>query len=192
MALVLGSVAPAAAQFLRWTDEHGVNHYTEGIDSVPERFRATATPLGYRNAPPTRTEAATGVAPTATVTTIPYTPGQPIMVDVRLNGSGRARLMLDTGADRTLISPRALAAAGVSLAHVVARGRMAGVTGTDRVDFVVLESLAVGEARVGRLPVAAYEMSQPNGGDGLLGRDFLDQFHLRIDSTRGIVTLQPK
>jgi len=29
-------------------------------------------------------------------------------------------------------------------------------------------------------------------GDGLLGRDFLDQFNVNIDSSRGVVTLAPK
>lgn len=191
--LVLGVVAPASAQFFRWTDEHGVNHYTEGIDGVPERYRATATPLTYRNTPaaPPETAAASGKPQATGVTTIQYTPGQPIMVDVRLNDSATARLMLDTGADRTLVSPRALVAAGVSLARVVARAQVAGVTGTDQVDYVIIDSIAVGDARVGRMPIAAYEMPQAPG-DGLLGRDFLDQFHVQIDSTRGVVTLSPK
>ena len=68
---------------------------------------------------------------------------------------------------------------------------MQGVTGSDRMDFVVVNSVEVGEARVGRMPVASYEM--PNArGDGLLGRDFLDQFNVRIDAARGEVTLAPK
>ncbi len=192
LALLVVGVQPAAAQFFRWTDERGVNHYTEGIDAVPERYRATAVPLGYRNAPaPAATGGPSEKAVAAGTTTIEYTPGQPIMVDVRVNGSGTARLLLDTGADRTLMSPRALAAAGVSLTRVVGRAQMAGVTGSDRVDYVLVDSLQVGGARVGRMPIAAYEMPQAVG-DGLLGRDFLDQFHVQIDSTRGVVTLSPK
>lgn len=191
--LALGVVAPASAQFFRWTDEHGVNHYTEGIDGVSERYRATATPLSYRNTPAALSETATtaGKPRASGVTTFPYTPGQPIMVDVRLNDFATARLVLDTGADRTLVSPRALAAAGVSLTRVVARAQIAGVTGSDQVDYVVVESMAVGDAKVGRMPIAAYEMPQAPG-DGLLGRDFLDQFHVQIDSTHGVVTLSPK
>jgi hypothetical protein len=44
---------------------------------------------------------------------------------------------------------------------------------------------------VGRLRVLAYEMGH-SGHDGLLGRDYLEQFQLAIDSSRGIVTLSPK
>src|SRR5438034_10525239 len=74
--------------------------------------------------------------------------------------------MMDTGADRTLISPRALAAAGVSLSRPVGTGQMHGVTGSDRMDFVIVNSIEIGDARVGRMPVASYEMPHARG-DGL-------------------------
>jgi hypothetical protein len=41
------------------------------------------------------------------------------------------------------------------------------------------------------MPIGAYEMVQMEG-DGLLGRDFLDAFHVTIDAARGLVTLSPK
>jgi predicted aspartyl protease len=122
---------------------------------------------------------------------IRYKPGQPIMVNVRINGNITAQLVLDTGADHTLINPRTLKAAGVALDRIVRRGQMAGVTGTDSVNYVVVESLEVGNARVTSLPVAAYEMPRANG-DGLLGRDFLDRFKVNIDSRRGEVTISPR
>src|SRR5207247_2881651 len=59
--LVLVSPAPADAQIYRWVDEQGVPHYAQGIDSVPERYRATAAPIVIRNAPaPARAPAGTG------------------------------------------------------------------------------------------------------------------------------------
>ena len=57
--------------------------------------------------------------------------------------------------------------------------------------FVVVDSLEVGEARVGRMPVGAHDM-RSRDGDGLLGRDFLDQFKVTIDAGKGVVTLAPK
>jgi len=177
----------AAAQIYRWIDDAGVPHYAEGLDSVPERHRAGAAPLGLRNAPPAAATSPAGKAGTV----IRYAPGQRIMVDVRINGSTSARLVLDTGADRTIISPRALSAAGVSLAKTIATGQVIGVTGTDRLPFVIVDSLEVGDARAVQLPVGAYEIVQAEA-DGLLGRDFLDRFHVTIDSARGLVTLSPK
>lgn len=194
-ALVVGALVPAAhAQVYRYVDERGVPHYVDGLHAVPERYRAGAVPLPLRNAPAPTAPAVPGEAAAATArgaTVIRYTPGQPIVVDARINGSASARLLLDTGADRTLISPRALAAAGVPLTRVIAQGQMTGVTGSDRVQYVLLESLEVGQARATRLPVAAYEMPQAQT-DGLLGRDFLDQFRVQIDSARGEVTLTPR
>jgi predicted aspartyl protease len=114
-----------------------------------------------------------------------------MIADARINASAPARLILDTGADRTLISPRALAAAGVSLSRTVATGKIVGVTGTDRLPYVMIESLEVGGARVGPMPVGAYDMADADA-DGLLGRDVLDRFNIAIDSARGLVTLSPK
>jgi len=194
LAVLVGLTPRSAhAQIYRWVDDAGVPHYAEGLDSVPERHRATATPLGLRNRPaepPAADTAASRSAPAAG-TTIRYTPGERIMVDVRINGAASARLMLDTGADRTLISPRALAAAGASLTRSVGTGRLVGVTGDDHLPYVMIDSLEVGEARVGRMPIGAYEVAQMEG-DGLLGRDFLDAFNVTIDAARGLVTLSPK
>ncbi|MCL6640985.1 MAG: aspartyl protease family protein [Candidatus Rokubacteria bacterium] len=188
--LLVVAATVAHAQFYRYVDERGVPHYVEGLHAVPERYRAAAVPLSLRNSP-VPPSSPSGAAATRAATVIRYTPGQPIVIDARINGSASARLLLDTGADRTLISPRALAAAGVSLTRVIAQGQMTGVTGSDRVQYVLLESLEVGQARVTRLPVAAYEMPQAQT-DGLLGRDFLDQFSVNIDAARGEVTLQPR
>jgi hypothetical protein len=56
----------------------------------------------------------------------------------------------------------------------------------------VVDSLEVGEAKVGKMPVGAYELAGTGTGDGLLGRDFLDQFKMTVDAAKGEVTLAPK
>jgi hypothetical protein len=194
-ASLLWSASPADAQIYRWVDENGVPHFAEGIDSVPDRYRSRAVPLGLRNAPAPPPGAAEGGAAKSAAsggTTIRFVPGQRILVDVKINGTASAQLLFDTGADRTLISPRALQAAGVRLAGPSATGQIVGATGSDQVRFVVVDSLEVGEARVGRMPVGAFNLPTSDVGDGLLGRDFLDQFNVQIDSARGMVTLSPK
>ena len=196
---------PAAAEIYRYTDASGTSHYVEGLDSVPQEFRARAAPVVLPTLPrmttaPTTDAAPAGVSGARTSapnpgkggTTIKYTPGEPIMVDVKINGTASARLLLDTGADSTMINPRVLVAAGASISRPIGTTRMTGVTGSDSVNIVVIDSLEVGEARVGRMPVASYDMAGSRGNDGLLGRDFLDRFTVNIDSTNGIVTLSPK
>jgi hypothetical protein len=198
LTLALAAVAgltppPLHAQIYRWVDGSGVPHYTEGLDAVPERYRANAAPLRLQNKPALPAEPDTGTPPRSPAggTVIRYSPGQRIMADVRINGAASARLILDTGADRTLISHRALAAAGVSLSQTVATGRIVGVTGSDRLPYVMIDSLEVGGVRVGRMPVGAYDVAEAEG-DGLLGRDFLDRFNVAIDAAQGVVTLSPK
>jgi len=188
--LVLCWPAPARAQIYRWVDDNGIPHFADGIDSVPDRYRSKAVPLGIKNAPP-GPSAAPGAAKASGETAIRFTPGQRIMVDARINGNATARLMLDTGADRTLISPRALQAAGVRLSGPSTTAEVTGAMGSGQMQFLVIESLDVGEARVGRMPVGS-GILPPDVGDGLLGRDFLDQFNVNIDSGKGVVTLTPK
>ena len=183
---------PLHAEIYRYTDDRGQNHYVDGLEKVPERHRGSAVPLGMRNAPTPTTTGATAPAKPAGTTVIKYTPGQRIMVDVKINGGFSAQLLLDTGADRTLISPRTLQAAGVPITRPVGTGTITGATGTDRITYVVVDSLEVGEARVGRMPVGSYELAGTGSGDGLLGRDFLEHFSVNIDSAKGVVTLTPK
>ena len=203
LAAVLLLAGPAAAQVYRWVDERGVAHYTEGRDSVPERFRATAVAVPMRREPPAPAPAAgapagaqgagtAGAKAGATgEATIKFTPGERIMVDAQLNGSTSLRLMLDTGADRTVISPRVIAAAGISLTRGTASGTMKGATGEAQVQAVPVESIEVGAARVSPLVVISHDIDQ-SGVDGLLGRDFLDKFTVTIDNSLGLVTLTPK
>jgi hypothetical protein len=122
---------------------------------------------------------------------IHYTPGRPIVVTVRLNGRSSARLVLDTGADRSVIRSRSLIAAGVDLARPVARGKIRGVAGETEVSYFIVDSMEVGDARVQSLRVAAYDIGE-SASDGLLGRDFLDGFNVSIDSAAGIIRLKPR
>ena len=193
LSLLLAVASSAHAQFFRYTDDAGQNHYVDGLEKIPERYRNAAVPLSLRNAPAAAANTAvpTSAKPAGT-TVIKYTPGQRIMVDVRINGAFTAQLLLDTGADRTMISPRTLQAAGVAITRPVATGSITGVTGTDRMSYVVVDSLEVGEARVGKMPVGSYELAGTGTGDGLLGRDFLDQFKMTVDAGKGEVHLSPK
>lgn len=193
--LLSGALAPASAQIYRWTDERGEVRFSQGIHSVPPQFRGGAVIVGSPSqAPPpaasTPEPAAPNAAPTG-VARIPFTPGQPIMVSAKINGGGTTQLILDTGAQGTLISPTALAALGVSYRNAV-RGSIKGVTGDANVLAVRIESIEVEGARVGPLMVVSHDSGLGSGRDGLLGRDFLDHFIVTIDSANRVVTLTPK
>jgi len=191
--LVLRWPVIADAQIYRWVDDNGVPHFADGIDSVPDRYRSKAVPLGMKNAPapPGVPPGAPDAKPTSGETSIRFIPGQRILVDVRINRNAEAKLLLDTGSDKTLISPRALQAAGVRIAGPTTTAEVAGATGSTQIQFLFVDSLEVGEARVGRMSVGSQNLPV-EGADGVLGRDFLDQFNVNIDSGKGVVTLSPK
>jgi hypothetical protein len=193
--LLSGAVTPASAQIYRWTDERGEVRFSQGIHSVPPQSRGGAVMVGAPSppAPPasaTPELAAPSAAP-AGVARIPFTPGQPIMVSAKINGGGTTQLSLDTGAQGTLISPTALAALGISYRDAV-RGSIKGVTGDANVLAVRIESIEVDGARFGPLMVVSHDSGLGSGRDGLLGRDFLDNFIVTIDSVARVVTLTPK
>ena len=186
--LVLSLVTTSAhAQLYRWTDENGETHFGQ---SLPERYRKSARSVGTVDPPPAPSGPAEATLNEG-VTRIAFAPGHPIMVTARINGRGLVQLLLDTGADRTTISPTALMGLGVSYRDVP-KIEIRGVTGSSSAYIVTLESLQVGGARVGPLQVASHDAQLGRGAQGLLGRDFLSYFRVSIDNARGIVELTPR
>ena len=194
-ALVLCLAPVAPAQVYRWADEQGRVNYSQGLDSVPERFRSGAQFVTSPTAPPAPAplppppSRAAGVVVTGGAQ-IRFTPGQAIMVNARINDSGSVRLLLDTGASVTTINPRVLNQLGVSSRDAV-RGFIRGVTGQADTLFVVVNSIDVNGAKAGPIRVVAHDV-ELGQADGLLGRDYLDRFQVSIDNQAGIVTLTPR
>jgi len=192
LVLLLRWPVPADAQIYRWVDDNGVPHYADGIDSVPDRYRSKAVPLGMKNSPAGTPAPGTPGAKASGETSIRFIPGQRIMVDARINGNADAKLLFDTGSDKTFVAAHALQAAGVRIAApTTTSAEIRGATGTTPVQFVFIDSLEVGESRTGRMAVGI-GLSVVEGADGTLGRDFIDQFNVNIDSAKGVVTLTPK
>jgi hypothetical protein len=194
-ALLSSAIPDASAQIYRWTDERGDVRYSQGIHSIPPQFRSGAVMMAPPSPPAPAAPAApqpdAAATPAAGEARIPFTPGQPIMVTAKINGGGTTQLILDTGAQGTVISPAALAALGVSYRGAM-RGSIKGVTGDANVLAVRVDSIEVEGARVGPLMVVAHDAGLGGGRDGLLGRDFLDHFVVTIDSSARVVTLTPK
>jgi predicted aspartyl protease len=184
---VLWASSPAAAQLYRWTDPQGVVRYTNDRSMIPLSHRDIATDIGSpapRPAPPPPP-----AAPERSVVT-PFTAGGPINVPASIDGVGLT-LMVDTGADRTVISPAALARVGVQTAPNRSV-RVLGVAGSSATaGEAIIERLDLAGSRVGPLSVLVLDIGA-SGIDGLLGRDVLDKFTLTIDAAQGRATLVPR
>ncbi len=67
---------------------------------------------------------------------------------------------------------------------------MKSATGMSYADAIWVNSVEVEDVKVGPLLILAHD-AKIKGADGLLGRDFLLNFNVRIDSKDGVVTLTP-
>jgi Aspartyl protease/Domain of unknown function (DUF4124) len=175
-----------SAELYQWTDDAGVRHYTSDLATIPEAYREAARDMGsprVREAPAgeTRRPVDPGL--------MRFTSGAPVVAPVLINGVA-LRLMVDTGADRTVISPAAAARTG--LAVDAGRSlRVIGVTGSATANEMVVTHMEVAGARVGPLRVIVLD-TPADSLDGLLGRDVLDFFTLTVDSSAGRATLTPR
>jgi hypothetical protein len=190
LGLVLIFPAPAPSQVYRWEDEQGTVYYTNTPDRVPESQRPRIDPSALPPPPAADPVVPSALARSDAVTRIPFTPGDAILVSVRIGGAGPLTLILDTGADRTMVAPAALSRLGIAEVDG-ARAEVRGVTGTSQGGLVLVPSMEVGEAKVGPLRIIALDADLKKA-DGLLGRDFLEHFTLTIDARERMVTLVPK
>ena len=161
-------------------------HYTADVDAIPPAYRDAAQLLA---APQPRQPPPPGPEPTE----LRVGPDAPITVTARLNGVPLT-LVVDTGADRTVLSPSAIERAG--LGDQAGRPvQIMGATGMATATLVTVPLLDIAGARSGPLAVIVHAL--PSAGrvesaDGLLGRDALDAFTLTVDAASGRATLTPR
>ena len=189
------SATPALAELYKWTDAEGVVYYTADLASIPPAFRDSVTLISTPQARPASPA-------TSEPDALRVTPGAPITAEARLNGVPLT-LIVDTGADRTVIAPEVLERAGLG-----GQGgrpvQVVGVTGVSTAMLVTVPMLDVAGARIGPLMVIAHALPPTlrapraegsgevatGGVDGLLGRDVLDAFTLSVDTASGRATLK--
>ena len=107
------------------------------------------------------------------------------------NGTGVARLALDTGATETTISRRALRAVGIdpALANL---GSVPVITGSGRVSVPLVRLIrldALGQQRIDFI-VQAHTLPPGLPIDGVLGLDFVRLYRLVVDFKTGYLVLE--
>jgi len=179
---------PALADIYYWVDDQGTQYYTTRFEGIPEPYRSKAQQLSLPTSPPVPPELTPNL-PQKSAMKISFKPGSPILVSAKINGAGPITLILDTGSDRTLVAPSALSSLGISTENTL-KGMLKGVTGMSYADAIWVNSVEVGDVKVGPFLIIVHD-AQLKGADGLLGRDFLANFDVRIDSKEGVAILAP-
>ena len=108
-------------------------------------------------------------------------------VPVTIAGAGPFPFVVDTGAQRTVISRELAATLGLAPGRTV---RVTGMTGSDSIGTVVIPSLKV--SVIGSAPIEAPAISAINlGARGLLGIDTLQDHAVTIDFDTKTMTVIP-
>jgi clan AA aspartic protease (TIGR02281 family) len=122
-----------------------------------------------------------------------YRVGQTFVVQVRLNGSRDAKLILDTGAEISLLSHDVVLDLGLFPTSSTPTVTLNTVSGTVRADVIIIERMAVGGAEAHGVAVAVHDLPEaPPGVDGLLGLTFLNKFVVTLDPQQGTLHLRQR
>lgn len=155
--------------------------------SLPCLALAQTTGAPAQTAPATPTEIA--------VQTIEPLFVQPILLDrsdrmtlpVHIGGQGPFGFVVDTGAERTVVSNEIAGRLGLTTAG---RARVIGITETVTTEMFHLRDLTLRNVNLGSPVVPAF--SQTNiGGPGLIGIDSLENHRLLIDFVAGRMDIRP-
>jgi clan AA aspartic protease (TIGR02281 family) len=183
------SITPPAipGEMYRWVDEQGRTHLT---DTPPKSKGALQELKVYQPSVPSQAPEPDGpsVAAPGRVKTTPTKPGGTVVIDVLLNRRLTAPMLLDTGADFTVLTKQVARDLRLSsLGHLPTQEfKTAG--GTVRFPIATLQSLRVGAAEARDVEVAIdIDGHMPMG---LLGMTFLRHFKVTVDHQRGQVTFE--
>ncbi len=122
--------------------------------------------------------------------------GRSYTVDVTIiNGYDEVdfRLIIDTGASLTLLTPEAAERLDIVVDDIERRQRLATPGGLVDAPLYQIEALAVGQEIVWDLPIAIVPLGIGGGlVDGLMGMDFLGKFDFKIDQDNQELKLTPR
>jgi clan AA aspartic protease (TIGR02281 family) len=123
---------------------------------------------------------------------IRFNPGtRHIPVKIFLNGSHSLKFIIDTGATICSIPPSAVEKLGIEIDQTTPVRLISTAGGIAETYEVKLESVELGGFRV--FDVEALIIDIPGfRGYGLLGQNFLNNFHIEIDNMKGILRLKKR
>jgi clan AA aspartic protease (TIGR02281 family) len=188
-ALLVGCVSvtsPAIpSEIYRWIDAQGRVHLTD----TPPRSRGALQELkSYQpNAPEQAPEpSGSPIAGPGRVKLTPTKPGGTVVVDVMLNRRLTVPMLLDTGADFTVLTKQMARDLRLTALDHLPTQEFKTAGGSVRLPVATVQSLRVGTAEARNIDVAID--IDGHMSIGLLGMTFLRHFTVTVDHHRGQVT----
>ncbi|MCX7927082.1 MAG: retroviral-like aspartic protease family protein [Candidatus Omnitrophica bacterium] len=119
--------------------------------------------------------------------------GNAYWTEVLLNNKVKARLILDTGASLTFISPEVAHKLGIDINSIKKTCEAVLADGSKTtVKLINLKSIQVGKIEAFDVPVAIMNLRGEENKDGLLGMSFLHNFKVNIDYEHQTMTLEKR
>ena len=113
-------------------------------------------------------------------------------LDVRFNGKGRARLLVDTGASGILLGANAVKKFGLEvLSNEKTEMRGIGDDKKPKTSATLAKSVSVGDFQLENVPVSVSESRRIGANDGLIGTDVFRRFLVTMDPRRSKFRLAP-
>jgi clan AA aspartic protease (TIGR02281 family) len=191
--LVLVLASPSQSAIFKWTDDKGNIHFTDSLSKIPPQYRKKGELKTMKGVPaesPTSVKLAypkksTGVH----VIKAKLARGGHYVVQVLLNGSVTADLIVDTGATMIVLSDRVGERLGIYHNSHLPKIDLNTAGGKVKAPLFVLDSLKLGEAEISH--VEATTNPHMEGMDGLLGMAFLGEFKVEMDREKAELILKP-
>jgi clan AA aspartic protease (TIGR02281 family) len=115
--------------------------------------------------------------------------GNHFIVDARPARGRSIRLLIDTGASMTILTPDVLEQHGIGYQNTGRSGVFNTANGPVKAPIYKLDSLLVGDWQVNLLEIAVLDLSSNSNIDGLLGMNFLRHFQFFIDQNEALLCL---
>ena len=115
--------------------------------------------------------------------------GDHFLVDARINNTKPVRLLIDTGASMTILTPAALDRSGISYSKTGVQHVFSTANGQVTASVYRLDSLTVDDWQVSNLEVGVLDLASSPAIDGLLGMNFLKHFQFFIDQNQALMRL---
>jgi clan AA aspartic protease (TIGR02281 family) len=184
------STAPvvSAGEMYRWVDEQGRIHLT---DTPPQSKSARQELKVYKPSeasPPQTEDRGASAAEAGSARLIPTKPGGVVVVEAVLNRHLTVPLMLDTGADFTVITKQMAEELRIRTLDRLPTKQFGTAGGMVNFPIATLQSLRVGTAEARDVAVAID--TDGHMPVGLLGMSFLRHFKMTIDHQRGQVKFE--
>lgn len=190
--ILLLALAPAYAGIYKWVDRNGRVHFTDTIASIPPEYRDhIEEKVSLLPTPPRVTSERPARAPTPAPPNyaVPLRhDGNAMLVDALVGGAVRTRLLLDTGAEFTVLSTATARRLALNLSNAAVIP-LRSASGVFFAPLIKVQSITVGEAVVSDVEVIVHDATP--GLDGLLGMSFLDNFLVTISMSNARLMLTP-